>query len=63
MVENTSSEKRAVTLTLDVASDFADLFEARGWREVKREGIQKQMGEEVRFSYEASDGLKMGAAL
>ena len=52
-----------MTLTLDVASDFADLFEARGWREVKREGIQKQMGEEVRFSYEASDGLKMGAAL
>ena len=63
VIENTGLEGRSLSLELALEGDFADLFEARGWREVTREGVDNQMGEEVRFSYEASDGLKMGAVL
>ncbi len=35
-VENTSRARRALSLELDVAADFADLFEARGWHHLER---------------------------
>ena len=62
-VENTGLETRSLTLTLEFGSDFADLFEARGWREVKRQRAEQQAEKGMRFAYEAPDGLKMATTL
>lgn len=54
-LENTSLEPHTLELSLEAVADFADLFEARGWRSVTRqvEG----------FSYTAEDGLEVATRL
>ncbi|MDQ3459062.1 MAG: amylo-alpha-1,6-glucosidase [Deinococcota bacterium] len=61
-VENSSGEARTVEVALELAADFVDMFEARGWMRlergaVRRENIAGENGEGLRFAYEAKDGL------
>ena len=63
-LENTSLEPRTVTLALSVASDFADMFEARGWQKVARTPpTLHPEGEGYVLRYRAQDGLEMAARL
>ena len=57
-VENTSRERRALSLELDVAGDFADLFEARGWHRLDRAPADAQAtGSSLTLAHTASDGV------
>lgn len=67
-VTNTSLARQTVTLTLAFETDFADLFQARGWHEqpVRFEGgtvARAPGGASVRFDHVASDGLEQGLTL
>ena len=63
-LENTSLEERTLRVDLSVASDFVDMFEARGWTRVERAPARIE-GDETRFvlRYEAEDGLSVAARL
>ncbi len=64
ILENTSLEPRAVTLSLHVGSDFADMFEARGWQKVERTPPTLHAeGEGYTLRYRAQDGLEMAVRL
>jgi glycogen debranching enzyme len=59
VVENTSLERQSVSLELDVAADFADLFEVRGWHAVEREAPRVTVeGTALEFRHAASDGVE-----
>ena len=63
-LENTSLESRSVTLNLTVASDFADMFEARGWQKLERTPPTLQAdGSGYALRYRAQDGLEMATRL
>jgi hypothetical protein len=58
VVENTSLERQALSIELDVASDFADLFEARGWHPIERAPATVQLGTTwLQLDQTASDGI------
>ncbi len=57
-IENTSNERRSLSLELDAAADFADLFEARGWHRVDRPPAQAEAsGSSLTLNHTASDGV------
>ena len=57
-VRNTSRERRALSLELAVAADFADVFEVRGWPRLDRaEPDVDAFGTEMTLRHTASDGL------
>ncbi len=57
-IENTSSERRSLSLELDAAADFADLFEARGWNRVDRSlAVAEASGSTLTLRHTASDGV------
>ena len=59
-VVNASRERRAVSLELAVAADFADVFEVRGWPRLERpEPTATASGSEVALHHVASDGLEV----
>ena len=63
-VANTSMQRRSLSIELDVAGDFADLFEARGWHHLERsEPDSDAVGTALRLSHTASDGVRQGVAL
>ncbi|MCO5173312.1 MAG: amylo-alpha-1,6-glucosidase [Trueperaceae bacterium] len=67
-VTNTSLARQTVTLTLAFETDFADLFQARGWHEqpVRFAGgtvCRAPGAASVRFDHVASDGLEQGLTL
>ncbi|NLG08301.1 MAG: amylo-alpha-1,6-glucosidase [Deinococcales bacterium] len=64
-VTNDSLSPQSLTLTLEFATDFADLFEARGWHEtpVTALHVEAQGANSVRLSHEASDGLRQAVTL
>ncbi|MBS3968399.1 MAG: amylo-alpha-1,6-glucosidase [Truepera sp.] len=63
-VENSSAEPRQLKLKLELAADFADLFEARGWVRLERPGITTQLDPEgMTFSYTAQDGITVKTAV
>lgn len=59
-VTNDSLTPQAVTLTLEFAADYADLFEARGWLETPVTELHASVhGEKgAKISHTASDGLE-----
>lgn len=63
-LENTSLAPRSLELTLEVAGDFIDLFEARGWSPMERAAARTRVdGEELEIRYQASDGLVQAVRL
>jgi glycogen debranching enzyme len=64
LVENTSRERRSLSLELEVEGDFGDLFEARGWHRLEREApAATAAGRELELRHTASDGLTLGVRL
>ena len=63
-LENTSLEARDLRLELSLASDFVDMFEARGWTELERAPAEVEK-DETHFvlRYEAGDGLEVATKL
>ena len=63
-LENTGLEARDLRLELSLASDFVDMFEARGWTGVEREPAEFE-GDDTRvvLRYEAEDGLSIATKL
>ena len=60
VLQNTDLVARTVRLELALAADFADLFEARGWRD-KARTVTRETGEaSLRLAYRAEDGLSFG---
>lgn len=58
-VQNTSQQQQQVQLRLELASDFADLFEARGWHQLERHGIRcNRSDDRIRYHYRAQDGVE-----
>ena len=63
-VENSSLETRTFTLKLTIASDFVDMFEARGWEGLERPPIDlESTGGAYRLCYRAEDGLEVATLL
>ena len=63
-VANTSLERRSLSIELDVAGDFADLFEARGWHHVERSAPEVDAANTtLRLSHTASDGVSQAVTL
>ncbi len=57
-VENTSRERRALSLELDVAGDFVDLFEARGWHRLEHAPtVAEVSGSSLTLRHTAGDGV------
>ena len=57
-VANTSRERRALSVELAVAADFADVFEVRGWPRLDRaEPDVDARGTEMTLRHTASDGV------
>ncbi|MFN2322153.1 MAG: glycogen debranching N-terminal domain-containing protein [Trueperaceae bacterium] len=57
-VVNTSRERRALSVELAVAADFADVFEVRGWPRLDRaEPDVEAFGTEMTLRHTASDGV------
>ncbi|HEX7002609.1 MAG TPA: glycogen debranching N-terminal domain-containing protein [Trueperaceae bacterium] len=63
VVEATGLEPRVVTLELEFDSDFADLFEVRGWGETDRRVKRKHEGSNARLDYRARDGREIATLL
>ncbi len=64
VVENTSLERRALSLELEVEGAFADLFEARGWHRLERPlATATASGHDLELRHTASDGLTVGVRL
>lgn len=63
-LENSSLEPRTLTLELGVGSDFADMFEARGWEHLERPPITLQ-GDARTYTlrHTAQDGQAVGLTL
>lgn len=60
-LENSGRKPRSITLRLELAADFADLFEARGWAPLKPPDVRiDRQGEYLRLRSTASDGLEQG---
>ncbi len=58
-IDNTSGERREVTLKLELGSDFADMFEARGWARLERPTIANEaQRERLSYRYTAKDGVE-----
>jgi glycogen debranching enzyme len=58
IIENTYLEPQDLTIELFYASDFADLFEVRGWQHVERKGLKTIVKDNlVRLEYLAEDNL------
>lgn len=63
-VSNTSLEPQVVELSLDLAGDFIDLFEARGWAPQQREAPAVEVaGSSVTLTYRASDGVEQAVSV
>jgi glycogen debranching enzyme len=63
-VENTSLERRSLSLELEVEAQFGDLFEARGWHALERsEPDVVASGTALSFAHTASDGLRQAVHL
>ncbi len=63
-VQNTGSEPRNVTLELNLAGDFADMFEARGWAESGRDpALLEQTAVGFALRYRAQDGVETATFL
>jgi glycogen debranching enzyme len=64
VVENTSLERRTLSLELEVEGEFADLFEARGWHRLERApATATASGRELELRHTAADGLTVGVRL
>lgn len=63
-VENSSAEPWRLKLTLELAADFADLFEARGWVRLERPALTTRLDSEgITFGYTAPDGITVTTAV
>ena len=62
-LQNTSLVARTVRLELTLAADFADLFEARGWRDKQREISREADKTSLRLTYQAEDDLTFGVVV
>ncbi len=63
-LQNTGSESRSVTLRLSIATDFADMFEARGWDELERAPVHlTQENGTFALRYTAQDGVETATFL
>ncbi len=63
-IENTSLEKQELTLELHYTSDFADLFEVRGWHDIKPASIVSTTHKHVtKLEYESEDQLHFATHL
>ena len=63
-VANTSLERRSLSLELEVAGDFADLFEARGWHHLERpEADAEAEGSRLCLANVAADGVRQSVTL
>jgi glycogen debranching enzyme len=63
-IENTSLEKQELSLELFFASDFADLFEVRGWHKATRSGIVVTTHKNVaKLEYQSEDHLHFATHL
>jgi glycogen debranching enzyme len=64
VVENTSLERQSLSIELEAAADFADLFEARGWDRQEREAPAAEVGATtLRLAHTASDGVAQSVTL
>jgi glycogen debranching enzyme len=64
VVENTSRERLSVSVDLEVASDFDDLFEVRGWHRIDRDAPHAEVtATTVRLTHRAGDGVECGVDL
>jgi glycogen debranching enzyme len=64
LVENTSRERRSLSLELEVEGDFGDLFEARGWHRLERTPpAATATGRDLELRHTASDGLTLAVRL
>ena len=63
-LENTGLEAQTLRLELSLASDFVDMFEARGWTKLERAPAEVEK-DETHFvlRYEAGDGLEVATKL
>ena len=63
-VENTSLERRSLSIELEVEGEFADLFEARGWHHMERPESETQVEDDrLSLRHTARDGVTQGVAL
>ncbi len=63
-LSNTSLAEQVLTFSLELAADFADLFEARGWGRMDRPLPETTLeGGAVTFRHVASDGLAQAVAV
>lgn len=63
LVANTSLATQKTTLRLELDSDFADLFEVRGWHQTQRDvGIETSRARAT-FTWRSSDGLEQEVAV
>ena len=63
-IENTGSEAQQFTIRLELAADFCDLFEARGWLGVERAAACEAVDlDQLTFRHRAADGLDFAARL
>ena len=60
---NTSLDEQSLELKLSLDSDFADLFEARGWHQVKRDIVKQIEDQSVTFTYLAEDQVEQSIRL
>lgn len=63
LVENCGRETRELTVELEFGSDFADLFEIRGWGHQDRIVAERAAERSVRLGYRAQDGLAFAVEL
>ncbi len=63
-VANTSLERRSLSLELEVAGDFVDLFEARGWHHLERAAADAEAeASRLCLRHVASDGVHQSVTL
>jgi glycogen debranching enzyme len=63
-VENTSLERRSLSIELAVEGDFSDLFEARGWHRLEREPpVATAAAHDLELHHTAADGLTVALRL
>ena len=56
-LENSSYEAQDFKIKLELAADFCDLFEARGWHQLERHIQVETKGQTISFHYHSEDGL------
>ena len=61
--ENSEADDKTLECTLKVASDFVDLFEARGWHSVTRDVEEDVASDGLMYRYTAQDGAQLSAAI